>query len=121
MVYFPEIRNEMEQVLKMIDENRSILEKYFPDSGGPDKRITAEKLEGLAGDHLFDDYPRLFDIRKIDGHKIRAYFQDGATNYDFVSELHEAFPDIMETEREEYLEKVNEIRNNRNLESIVFS
>jgi hypothetical protein len=95
------------------------IEEYFPFSGGSDKRITAEKIEGLAGCHLFDDYPHLFGITENDGRTIRAYLQMDQGTYDFVSKLHEEFPDIMEPEREEYLEKVNGERSDRNLDPIV--
>ena len=32
-------------------------------------------LADAAGNHLFDEYPELYDLTKIEGHKIREFFQ----------------------------------------------
>ena len=119
-LYLVEIRNEFERVLKAIQDDRSLLCKYPKTTGFDNKRITAENLEDLAGNHLFDDQPELFKIFNLEGHKIRAYFQEGCINryYDFVPELHREFPDVFDEERQEYLNKINERRVNKGLEPI---
>jgi len=120
MLYLTEIIDEMTQVLKVIQKDRSLLTKYPKTAGLYDQRITVENLECLAGNHLFDDYPEWFDITEMEGKRIRAYFQMGAVsrNYDFVVELHKEFPDIFERERQEYLDGINKYRVSRGLKPI---
>ena len=118
-----EIRNEFEKVLKAIQDDRSLLckcPKYPKTTGYDNKKITAENLADLAGNHLFDDQPKWFGISKLEGHNIRAYFQGGCINgyYNFVPELHREFPDVFDEERQEYLNKINERRVNKGLEPI---
>src|SRR3989338_257376 len=107
MTHITKIKNEMNRVLKTFQQDRTLLNKY---PGSVNKRITAENLENLAGNHLFDDYPEWFDITKFEGHKIRAYFQEGAIDYNFVFELYENFPSIFEGERQKYTDRMNYYR-----------
>ena len=89
-------------------------------TGYGDTKITAENLGDLAGNHLFDDFPELFGLEQLEGHAVRAYFQEGAiNNYSHIPELHKEFPLAIEPEREEYLQFVNDIRRKRGLEPIV--
>lgn len=121
-----ETKNALEKALRAIQKDRNLLcHPDFPkNSGFDDKRITAENLSDLASNHLFDDEPKLFGITKLDGHRIRAYFQRGQTQadnaplYGFITELREIFPGIFEPERQEYLDDVNEIRKKYKLSPI---
>lgn len=119
-----ENKKALEKVLQAIQKDRNLLcHPDFPkNSGFDDKRITAENLSDLASNHLFDDEPKLFGITKLDGHKIRAYFQRGQTNdarlYMFIIELREMFPGVFEPERPEYLDDINEIRQRHGLPPI---
>ena len=119
-LYLVEIRNKFEKVLKAIQNDRSLLCKYPKTTGFDNKRITVENLDDLAGNHLFDDQPKLFGISKLEGHKIRAYFQGGHINghHDFVPKLHREFPDVFDEERQEYLNRINGYRVNKGLEPI---
>jgi len=117
MTYLPEIEQQMKKVLQTLQNNRSLL-KYPKTSGFEDTTINVENLEDVAGNHLFDDHPKAFGLSEIDGHKIRAYFQEGCVNYNFVADLHEKFKDILESERHEYLNRVNKIRAKKGLEPI---
>ena len=117
MTYLPEIEQQMKKILQTLQNNRSLL-KYPKTTGFEDTTINVENLEDAAGNHLFDDHPKAFGISEIDGHKVRAYFQEGSTNYDFVADLHEKFKNMLESERSEYLNRVNKIRAKEGLGSI---
>lgn len=108
-MYIEEVKDELIKVLQVIQTDRTLLCKLPKSAGSDDRHITAENLEDLAGNHLFDDYYWWFGISKHEGHKIRAYFQSGY-HYEFVKELHREFPTIFDKEREEYLERVNVYR-----------
>lgn len=112
-----EIKDIMNRVLKAIQKDRRLLCLRPKTTGWEDKRITIENLECLAGNHLFDDHPELFEITKNEGHKIRAYFQarSGNGNYSFFPELRKEFPDMFESERQEYLNRINSFRNSLRL------
>ena len=119
MISLTEVKSDFEKVLQAIQMNRTLLSRQIKTTGFSDQRITVENLEDLAGNHLFDDEPTLFGITELGGHKIRAYFQEGyARNYDFVLELHNAFPNVFEEERQEYLNRINNHRINQKLEPI---
>ena len=120
MTYFPEVEQQMKKILQTLQNNRSLL-KYPKTTGFENTRINAENLEDVAGNHLFDDHPKAFGISEIDGHKIRAYFQEGSINYDFVVDLHEKFKNMLEPERSEYLNRVNKIRAKKGLGLISIS
>ncbi|MBI2124206.1 hypothetical protein HYT92_00270 [Candidatus Pacearchaeota archaeon] len=94
-------------VLKTFQQDRTLLNKY---PGSVNQRITAENIENLAANHLFDDCPKWFGISKLEGHKIRAYFQEGVRDYNFVFELYKNFPGIFEGERQEYANRMNRYR-----------
>ncbi len=72
----------------------------------------------LPGNHFFDDDPSKFGITKIESHKIRAYFQEGCENYNFVIELHRRFPEIIEKETNDFMERVNNRRKKIGLEPL---
>lgn len=111
MIYFLEIEPLLERLLKTISKNRTLL--IGPKTAGfSDIAINAENLEDMAGNHFFDDFPYKYNITKMEGHKLRAFFQEGANNYNFVTDLHKRFPSIMESEREEYIERINMRRRN---------
>lgn len=114
MLYLDEIKKPLKKVLTAIKKDRSLLLKYPKSTLNDNQRITAENLEDLAGNHLFDDHPEWFGISKIEGHKIRAYFQ--MTDYiirdsHYVFELHERFPDLMEPERKGYMQRIEKEKN----------
>ncbi len=112
------IREPMEKVLDKLQDDEFVSKIGLKPAGLQDEvRTTVENLEVWAGDHLFDDRPGYFDIEEKDGRFIRAYFQEGLINedYDFIPELYEEFPRKLEGEREEYIERVNEYREERNL------
>jgi hypothetical protein len=107
MTDLSEVKNDLAQVLHAIQTDRTLLSKQFK-TENESTRITAENLADLTGNHLFDDFPNLFGITSQQGHRIRAYFLKFSTRnpYNFVLELHKAFPEYMEDERPEYLEKI---------------
>ena len=117
MTYLLEIEKQMKKILQTLQNNRNLL-KYPKTTGFEDTTINAENLEDVAGNHLFDDHPKVFGISEIDGHKIRAYFQEGCTNYDFVGDLHKKFKNVLEPERLEYVNRINKIRTKNGLELI---
>ena len=122
MALFFDVKEPMKKVLEAIQSDRSLLIKYPKTTGFDDKRITIENLEALAGNHEFDDRPEWFGITRIDGHTIRAYFQEGsARQYDFIPELLEAFPVYFELERKEYIQKINGYMQDKGLKPISFS
>jgi hypothetical protein len=109
MINFLEIEPLLERLLKTISKNRMLI--IGPKSAGfSDIAITAENLEDMAGNHFFDDYPHKYNITKMEGHRLRAFFQEGSSNYNFVTDLHKRFHNIMEPERDEYIKRVNNRR-----------
>lgn len=109
MALFFDVKEPMKKALEAIQKDRSLLSKYPKTTGFEDQRITIENLEALAGNHLFDEHPEWFGITEMDGHKIRAYFQEGAAKqYDFIPELLNEFSSILESERPEYVQKIND-------------
>ncbi len=117
MIYFLEIEPLFERLLDTISKNRILM--IGPKSAGySDISITAENLEDMAGNHFFDDYPYKYNITQMEGHKLRAFFQEGSSSYDFVTDLHKRFSNIMEPEREEYVERINMRRRNCGFSSI---
>ena len=118
MRYLFEVKSELTKVLEAVQKDRKLLNMVWKTTG-EDTRITAENLGDLAGNHLFDDFPELFGLSEIEGHTIRAYFQEGAiNNYNYITELHKEFPLFFENEREEYLKFVNNVRRKRGLEPL---
>jgi len=85
-------------------------------TGFEDTRLTCENLEDAAGNHFFDDGPDKYGLTKMESHKIRAYFQEGCDNYDFVAQLHRRFFSFLEKENDYYIERVNQRRNKKGLE-----
>ena len=117
MTYLPEVEIYMEKLLKAIQEDKNLL--IGPKTTGfYDTRITCQNLEDAAGNHFFDDSPSKYGITKMDAHKIRAYFQEGCEDYNFVIELHERFPTIIEKENDEFMERVNNRRKRVGLDPI---
>lgn len=107
--FLHEILDPIERLLKAIQNDRNLL--IGPKTAGfGDQRITVENLEDAAGNHFFDDNPGLYNITKMEAHKIRGYFQEGCITYNFVVELHKAFPNIIEEERKEYIKRINRCR-----------
>ena len=73
--------------------------------------VCVESLETAASNHLFDDNADQLGIDKIDGHRIRAYFQRSGVRpqtYELVHELHAAFD--LSRESGEFMEYVNKMR-----------
>lgn len=108
----------MDKVIKRLQNDDHLVDRIAP---GPskDKRINVENLEAWAGDHIFDDFSDWFGIEEKEGRRIRAYFQEGLINrnYDFLPEMYREFPDKLEGERKEYLEEINEYREEKELET----
>ena len=117
MTCFQEVEVPMQRLLKAIQEDKNLL--IGPKTTGfSDTRVTCQNLEDAAGNHFFDDSPIKYGITKMDAHKIRAYFQEGCENYNFVIELHERFPGIIEKETDDFMERVNNRRKKAGLDSI---
>lgn len=109
MIYLTEIEKPMETLLNAILKDRNLL--IGPKTTGfSDTRITCQNLEDAAGNHFFDDGYKKFGITEIESHKIRAYFQEGCEDYNFVIELHRRFPEIMERETDDFMERINNRR-----------
>ncbi len=109
MTLLLEIEESMGKLLNAIKKDPNLL--IGPKTTGfSDKRITCQNLEDAAGNHFFDDCPDKFGISEIEAHRIRAYFQKGCTNYNFVKELHERFPKIIENETKEFIKRINKRR-----------
>ncbi len=98
----PELLNTVNLVLRAIEKDRSLLNKTFK-TMDESQQINAENLSDLAGNHLFDNNPKLFSISKGQGHTLRAYLSTPLVQY--IVQLHTTFPDIMDPERRRYLEK----------------
>ena len=89
--------------------------------GQKDQRAwTVENLETIAANHLFDDNPgSCYRITELEGHSIRHYFSVGAVTYDFILDLHTAFPDFFnQPESLEYLDSANSRRKQHGLAPI---
>lgn len=109
MTLLMEIEKPMETLLNAIKKERRLL--IGPKTTGfTDTKITAQNLEDAAGNHFFDDRYWKYGLTEMESHKIRAYFQEGCDNFNFVIELHRRFPEIMERETDEYIERVNKRR-----------
>ncbi len=119
-----EIQNALEKVVESIKKDKSLLSPEFIIYAGKNdsRRYTVENFENLAVNHLFDDFPHLFNITQREGYGIRWYFMDCAlkNNYSFVQELHQLFPDFFVEESPEYLLSVNSYRRKNGLSEIVF-
>ena len=117
MIYLTEIEKSMETLLNTIVKDRNLL--IGPKTTGfSDTRITCQNLEDAAGNHFFDDVPNKYGIIKMESRKIRAYFQEGCENYNFVIELHRRFPEIIEKETNDFMERINNRRKRIGLEPI---
>ncbi len=116
MTFFSEVEKPFEKLLSAIQKDRRLL--IGPKTAGlEDTRITCENLEDAAGNHFFDDNPGKYGLTQIESHKIRAFFQEGCENYDFVIELHRKF-NFLEKENEDYIKRVNNRRNYKELEPL---
>ena len=103
------IKEPLKKALDYIAQNRGTLSEYSEYTRKLDKdKITIEDLADVACNHLFDDFPEIFGISKLEGHAIRAYFHN--PTYNFVLELHNEFPDYFQKERPIFLARVNESR-----------
>ena len=120
-----DVKPEIEKVLNALNSNRCLL--FVPKSSGRyNTSITAQNLYDIIGNHeIKDDWywenpeePNEYGVTQFETHRLRAYFQDPNSNYYFVQELHETFPDVMEPETEDFLEHINKFREERNLEPI---
>jgi len=84
-----------------------------PDLWGGDgnRKLNVEVLEEIAANHLFDKLHDSLGITERAGLSIWSYFQDlGAPRlYQFVVELHKAFPSLA-NESAEYVSCVNYYR-----------
>lgn len=109
MSLFVEIEPILEKVIKSIIADRTLLTGWKT-SGTYNNCVTAENLEDAAANHFFDDYPETYGITEKEGHMLRAYFQKGCKDYDFVIEIHRKFHDLMDEERKEYLDRINRRR-----------
>jgi hypothetical protein len=52
----------------------------------------------MAGNHVFDDYPKKFGMTKRQAHLIREYFQLSNPLENSINELYDLFPDFMQGE-----------------------
>ncbi|MBI2574502.1 hypothetical protein HYV82_01305 [Candidatus Woesearchaeota archaeon] len=120
MIDVTEVRADLAIVLEAIQRDRTLLSRYWKTTGQGNQMITVENLEDLAGNHLFDDHPEWFGIEKMGAHRIRAYFQMGVDDHNFLLELYKEFPDILEGERTRYLERINDYRERIGLAPIFF-
>ncbi len=115
MTKFETIKKPLGRVLRVIYKDRSKFKFIF----NPKNVITAEKLEQAAGNHMFSESYKILDITKIEGHKIRNYFNCVAGNgKQYIIDLHETFPEIMDSENPKYMEDVNKYRKSLGLEKI---
>ncbi|MEK6887445.1 MAG: hypothetical protein AABX14_00705 [Candidatus Aenigmatarchaeota archaeon] len=115
-LYDPKVRQPLDRIMKAAQRDRTLLTRYSK-TEIDSQRITAENISDLSFNHILDDNPDLFGIAEWDGWAVRGYFSDGVTNgdYAFVSEMHKAYP-FMNSERREYLDKVNKTRARGGLE-----
>lgn len=122
MTLFFDVKEPVKKALEAIQKDRGLLSKYPKTTGFEDKRITIENLDVLAGWHAFDNHPEWFGITEMDGHTIRAYFREGVfQDYGFIPELLKEFSGILESERPEYMQKINRYRQDKGLVPISFS
>ena len=116
----------MGKIFKACKKNRKLLTDVPWNYGvwNDEQRVyTAESLEILTANHLFDDFPKIFGITQKEGWDVRGYIQTdaGREDYEFVKELHEAFPDMLNDEREEYITEINEKRAKKGLPKLFFN
>jgi hypothetical protein len=88
-----ETKQALEIVIKKIINNKDLYDYYNRTKNDNYDKFTVEGLADLACNHLFDDYPELFGITKLQGHKIREYFHN---NRGYVQEVKKEFPDYFE-------------------------
>lgn len=90
------IRIILSKILTAIQKDRTLL-TYYPKTNLRSSQITVRNLEDLAGNHLFDDHPELFRITKMEGKRVRAFFQSHCTKRaQLNSVLRKEFPYIIE-------------------------
>ena len=112
-ILFPEIKEPLTKILQKLNSNKELLNRL-----AHLRNLTVENLEAMAGDHIFDDYPELFDITKQEGLEIRAYFSDPENMLGIsVLRLHQEFQHL-ERERKEYIDSINNHRRYKSLEHI---
>ena len=127
MSYLQENKETLEKVLKKLDytengiieealKKASVCKGMIPDDDNPG--FTVEMLEHLAGNNFFSINSESLGITKKEGDKIKAYLIDPSSDYDFVAELHEEFPDIFTRENEDYLGSINQFRIDKGLDPI---
>ena len=117
---FIPVKNELSKILEEFKKNPKLM-GFYPKSAGWDNIVlNVENLEDVAANHFFDDYPALFNLEKIEGHKVREYFQSAPDNMSscYVVDLHKEFSEYLSHERPEFIERVNSIRSKYNLSPI---
>ena len=109
MVTFEEIKEDLRKVLEVLAEDDHHIKEFCTEN--PDKRLTVENLEILAADYVFEESAEKFGITTEASSKIGEFFEEKPFGrYNYVEELHKAFPDILQPERKEYLNKINRDR-----------
>jgi hypothetical protein len=114
MTYLTKIIDPMTKVLESFQRDRTLL-SY---GGTKPGQITVERLTTLANWHLFDNEPDWFGIEKIEGHRIRYYFETGKSKWDIIPELYETFPGVFDGESQDFMDRINFMRERQSLEPL---
>ena len=107
---FEEVKPILLKIFRTLDAKRYLLIPQrnggYPKTMIGDMKLRVQHLEDLAGNHLFDDPPYLFEISKREAQMVRSYLQMNTTSQKLLDEMYEAFPHLLEGEDEKYLEHV---------------
>ena len=97
MVEFDTVKPTIKQIIKSFQADRTLLLRY-PKTDLGSTKITIKNLEDLSCNHLFDDHPELFNIKRIDALRLRAYIQKSIINRDreHEQEIKQEFQELLE-------------------------
>ncbi|MFA7717689.1 MAG: hypothetical protein WC875_03155 [Candidatus Absconditabacterales bacterium] len=92
-------------ILQHIIDNRELLKYTIGVTKRGKEKITIENISNLAGNHLFDDYPWLFGITKLEGDTFREYFQERAKRKTIL-EIRDQLFYLFDEENPEFIERL---------------
>ena len=88
-----DVKNILTTIITSIIADKKLY-NFYPKTTISENKFIPSGLCDLACNHLFDDRPELFGITKIQGHKVREYFQENTNSYNL--ELYKEFSDYFE-------------------------
>ena len=97
-----------QSILQILFNNKQLLHQYCLGITKRDRnKITVQNLEIVADNHLFDDFPELFGITKLEGHTFREYFQINGEKKSILA-IREKFPNFFDEENDEFIAELHD-------------